>query len=171
MLHFQRFGAQFQFHAGRRTSQIPAYSVKKHSSSAANAPENESLMVRKPLSPVSPLVLSKGNRDNSLEDQKTTRTSSSQKTFPHSESLLGTPSKRIAVCDEENRTPKTMPIPMPTTPSSVSIPMITATTPATQCLSLGAAIMLENNDQPIEYSFEEVRVGFILPKTSSLMLI
>ncbi|XP_041021651.1 65-kDa microtubule-associated protein 4-like isoform X2 [Juglans microcarpa x Juglans regia] len=161
----QKSSLSHQQHSGWRTSQIPAYSVKKHSSFAANAPENESLMVRKPLSPVSPLVLSKGNRDNSLEDQKTTRTSSSQKTFPHNESLLGTPSKRIAGCDEENRTPKTMPIPMPTTPSSVSIPMITATTPATQCLSLGA-IMLENNDQPIEYSFEEVRVGFILPKTS-----
>ena len=91
---------------------------------------------------------------------------SSQKPLPNIESLVRTPSKKIVVGDEENRTPKTMSIPMPTTPSTVSAPMTTVMTPSSPCISVGKH-SFQNNDQPIEYSFEEVRAGFILPKTFS----
>jgi protein regulator of cytokinesis 1 len=145
-----------KFNAGRSISEIPGHSAEKHSSGSSKAHKNESLLIRKPLSPVSSQVLSKANIDNFLEDQKTIYTASS---------LVGTPSKPIAVGDEESRTPKTMPIPVPTTPPTVlSVPMTTARTPATPCLAL-CVDMAENNNQPTEYSFEEVRAGFILPKT------
>jgi len=145
-----------KFNAGRSISEIPGHSAEKHSSGSSKAHKNESLLIRKPLSPVSSQVLSKANIDNFLEDQKTIYTASS---------LVGTPSKPIAVGDEESRTPKTMPIPVPTTPPTVlSVPMTTARTPATPRLAL-CVDMAENNNQPTEYSFEEVRAGFILPKT------
>ena len=91
---------------------------------------------------------------------------SSQKPLPNSESLVRTPSKKIVVGDDENRTPKTMSIPMPTTPPTVSAPMTTAMTPTSPCVSVGKN-SFRNSDQPIEYSFEEVRAGFILPKSYS----
>ncbi|KAA8520526.1 hypothetical protein F0562_014782 [Nyssa sinensis] len=56
-----------------------------------------------------------------------------------------------------NKTPRTMPIPMPTTPSTVSTAMQTAATPATPYVPRG--------DEGMEYSFEERRAGFILTKT------
>jgi protein regulator of cytokinesis 1 len=159
-----------KFYAGRRISEIPGHSLKKHSSSAPKARENESLLIRKPLSPVCSQVSSKANIANFPEDQKSSYTMSSQKSIPSSESLVRTPSKTIVVGDEENRTPKTMPIPVPTTPSTVSAPMTTSMTPISPCVSIGKQRWLENNDQPIEYSFEEVRAGFILPK-KPLMLV
>lgn len=135
-------------------SEISGHSVKKNSSSAVKAHEHGSLLIRKPLSPVSSSALSKANSDNCLEDQRTTYNSVSlQKTLPSSESPLGTPSKSIAVGREENRTPNRMPIPLPNTPSTVSVGMTAATTPATPCLSPGVSTL-----QPIEYSFEEVRL-------------
>ena len=156
-----------KFYAGKSISEIPDHSAEKHSSGSGKAHKNKSPLIRKPLSSVSSQVLSKANIDNFLEDvQKMTYTASLQKALSSSElSLVGTPaSKPIAVGDEESRTPKTMPIPVPTTPPTVSVPMTTArSTPATPCL---APPCVGNNDsQPTEYSFEEVRAGFILPKT------
>ena len=155
-----------KFYAGRRISEIPGHSVRKHSHSFPKAHENQLFLIRKPLSPVYSQVLSKANIANFPEDQKTSHTMSSQKPLPNSESLVRTPSKKIVVGDEENRTPKTMSIPMPTTPSTVSAPMTTVMTPSSPCVSVGKH-SFQNNDQPIEYSFEEVRAGFILPKTFS----
>ncbi|KAF3961873.1 hypothetical protein ACB098_06G194100 [Castanea mollissima] len=151
---------------GRRISEIPGHSIRKHSHSVPKAHENQLFLIRKPLSPVYSQVLSKANSANFPEDEKTSHTMSSQKPLPNSESLVRTPIKKIVVCDEENRTPKTMPIPVPTTPSTVSAPMTTAMTPTSPCVSVGKH-SFQNNDQPIEYSFEEVRVGFTLPKTYS----
>ncbi|GMY09376.1 65-kDa microtubule-associated protein 3 [Fagus crenata] len=168
--HQQHGGFSSLFSESRRISEIPGHSLKKHSSSAPKARENESLLIRKPLSPVCSQVSSKANIANFPEDQKSSYTMSSQKSIPSSESLVRTPSKPIVVGDEENRTPKTMPIPVPTTPSTVSAPMTTSMTPISPCVSIGKQRWLENNDQPIEYSFEEVRAGFILPK-KPLMLV
>lgn len=51
-------------------------------------------------------------------------------------------------------TPSTMPIPMPNTPpSTASVAMLTAKTPPTPTVP--------SSDGPIEYSFEEVGIGFI----------
>ncbi|XP_059455931.1 65-kDa microtubule-associated protein 3-like [Corylus avellana] len=145
-------------------SEDPGHSAEKYSSGSGKAHKNKSPLIRKPLSPVSSQVLSKANIDNFLEDQKMTYTASLQKALSSTElSLVGTPSKPIAVGYEESRTPKTMPIPEPTTPPTVSVPMTTARTPATPRLAL--CIENNNNNQPTEYSFEEVRAGFILPKT------
>jgi len=66
-------------------------------------------------------------------------------------------SKTNTLVDEENRTPKEKPIPISTTttttPKRVSIPMNTAMTPA----HFGGDLV-----QDIEYSFEEIRLGFLL---------
>ncbi|XP_050249882.1 65-kDa microtubule-associated protein 3 [Quercus robur] len=158
--------AASRLHLSRRISEIPGHSVRKHSHSVPKAHENQLFLIRKPLSPVYSQVLSKANIANFPEDQKTSHIMSSQKPLPNSESLVRTPSKKIVVGDEENRTPKTMSIPMPTTPPTVSAPMTTAMTPTSPCVSVGKN-SFRNSDQPIEYSFEEVRAGFILPKSYS----
>lgn len=72
-----------------------------------------------------------------------------------------TPSKQIVACNEGNKAPNTMPS-VPKTPSTFTAPMLMAMTPATPCVSLGAKANERTGDK-IEYSFEEVRAGFICP--------
>nr|GFD30081.1 65-kDa microtubule-associated protein 3-like [Tanacetum cinerariifolium] len=73
-----------------------------------------------------------------------------QKTFQTTNTPLTTPCKTaISATQDENRTPKTNMIPMiPCTPSTVSIPMQTAITPALKEMI---------PEGFIEYSFEERR--------------
>lgn len=68
-----------------------------------------------------------------------------------------TPNSKISAFDE-NETPKTMPIPIPKTPSTVSVAMQMAMTPATPCIPRG---------DRVEYSFEEKRAGFVLVHNSN----
>ncbi|KAL0309153.1 UNVERIFIED_CONTAM: microtubule-associated protein 3 [Sesamum radiatum] len=68
-----------------------------------------------------------------------------------------TPTKNVSTHDE-NRTPKTMPIPVPATPPTVSAAMQTATTPFTPAIRVAGEV---------EYSFEEKRAGFVLPRSHS----
>lgn len=58
-------------------------------------------------------------------------------------------------------TPKNMALPVPTTPLT-SVPMLTAITPDSVYSGPTAA---SKTSQSFEYSFEEVRAGFMLPKT------
>ncbi|KAJ4955309.1 hypothetical protein NE237_012092 [Protea cynaroides] len=164
--------------AGGRALDSSDLSVKQRSSNAANACEIESPMPRKPFSPIS-----KGNVMNFIEDRSIT-----QKMLPNNKTPMTTPSKLSLHTDEENRTPMAMPIPVPTTPSTVSVPMPTAvtpmampipvpTTPSTVSVPMQTAITpitatvlfrantMKEMPEEIEYSFEERRAGFTLPQT------
>lgn len=164
---------------GKKGSEISGHSVKKQPSTAAKACEMESPLIRKPLSPVSSEVSSKANILNFLEDQKRLQkknieavhlfkdvpimTPSIEAVPLFSEVPIMTPSKPIIVDDDENRTPKTMPTQVPPTPSTISVHMLTATTPATPFTS--GAHKVEKSDRQVEYSFEEVRACFNRPKS------
>lgn len=144
---------------GRRTSEIAGDLVKKRSSGAAKAREVESKLVRRPLSPISLAISSKANIANFLEDQKRTQNETLQKALAGSNVV--TPSKSTFVGNEENKTPRTIPILVPTTPSTVTVPMLMAMTPATPSVSFGAKSVKKIVKETVEYSFEEVRAGFI----------
>ncbi|KAG8640722.1 65-kDa microtubule-associated protein 3 isoform X2 [Manihot esculenta] len=114
-------------------------------------------------------VLSAGSsKANILEDMITAKTETTKKTLATNEqqlSFTATTPLKTYIPDEENRTPKVMPIPVPTTPATLSIPMQTAMTPAPPPpVPCGAAPAEEVPDE-IEYSFEERRAGFVLPRT------
>lgn len=130
--------------SGSRGLDVAGLPVKHHSFGTANPRDIELPMMRKPFSPIPSNAPSEDNNN-------TKQCEGFQKTLPISSTT--TPiSKTSNVVDEENRTPMTMPIPVPTTPKTVSIPMQTAVTPAVVPLAL----------QEIEYSFEERRAGFVL---------
>ncbi|GKU88366.1 hypothetical protein SLEP1_g2642 [Rubroshorea leprosula] len=155
----------FATHSARRNSEIPGQSVKKPISSAPNAYEVASPVIRKPLSPVSFPVSSNTNIPN-IQDQKTVHNGQS-KVAARCKTPMGTPATGMSAYrgDEENRTPKTVPIPVPTTPSTVSAPMLMAVTPASP-VSFGAK-KADNTLKEVEYSFEEVRAGFLYPISHS----
>ncbi|GMN43064.1 hypothetical protein TIFTF001_012255 [Ficus carica] len=128
-----------------RSQQNGGFGASPSSGKRSSQFQGHSPVIRKPFSPVSSRALSKANIANPLEDcnerpQKERaimqRKLVSINEYDH-EPFWKTPKKPIFVGDE-NRTPSTMPIPMLNTPPS---------TPPT----------------PIEYSFEEVRAGFIRP--------
>ncbi|XP_050205167.1 65-kDa microtubule-associated protein 3 [Mercurialis annua] len=146
--------------AGRRGLDIAGLPAKKHPFStvnAVNAHEPESPMLRKPFSPVSFTGYSKANV---LEEATTAQDETIKKIISTNEPAFTTPLKKHCIVDEENRTPKAMQIPVPTTPSTVSVPMQTAFTPAPLPVSKSKEVAEE-----IEYSFEERRAGFVLPRT------
>jgi len=78
----------------------------------------------------------------------------------------------MTVADQENRTPKAMPIPIPATPSTVSIPMNMAVTPVPSSVSMNVAVTPVPSSatvgcnlipvQEIEYSFEERRLAYYM---------
>ncbi|XVF50699.1 hypothetical protein PTKIN_Ptkin04bG0123300 [Pterospermum kingtungense] len=152
------------FSAVRRGLDVADIPVRKHSSSAVNANEPESPLVRKPFSPISSTVSSKANMTNMIEDNGETL----QKPHPINDLSYITPLKTTVV-DEENRTPKAMPIPIPSTPSTVSVPMQTAMTPAPP-ISLDTKPVTEIPEE-IEQSFEEKRLAFMLSNTQVTSLI
>lgn len=142
------------------------HSVKKTALSAEKSIEIQSpLMTRKPLSPVSSTVLSKANITNFQEDPRKIKNVevATQAMQQKIQMLIGTPpSKPFISGEEENRTPKNMGIPVPTTP--LTVPMLTATTPDTLIVHSGStAAATKTAHEPFEYSFEEVRAGFVLP--------
>ncbi|KAK9293145.1 hypothetical protein L1049_021131 [Liquidambar formosana] len=156
---------------GRRGLDIAGLPVKKHSFNAVNGREIESPMMRKPFSPISSTASSKASMTNVLEDLNPTHSETLQKTLSSNNMPFATPSKITSVAaDVENRTPKAMPIHVPTTPSTVSVPMQTAITPAPPTVPFGAKIV-EEFPEEIEYSFEERRAGFVLPKTHIISVI
>ncbi|EOY22966.1 Microtubule associated protein family protein isoform 4 [Theobroma cacao] len=153
------------YSAVRRGLDIADIPVRKHSSSAVNANELESPLVRKPFSPISSTVSSKANMTNMLEDNGDTL----QKTIPTKDLSYTTPLKTTSLVDEENTTPKAMPIPVPSTPSTASIPMQTAMTPAPPIPFITKPA--EEMPEEIEQSFEERRLAFLLSKTQITSLI
>ncbi|KVI04584.1 Microtubule-associated protein, MAP65/Ase1/PRC1 [Cynara cardunculus var. scolymus] len=144
--------------AGRRGLDIAGLAAsRKHSLSEV---EPSQPIFRKPFSPISSTESSKSlledfNRKHEML-QKTFQTSSNSTPFI-------TPSKiTLSATEDENRTPKTNMIPLvPSTPSTVSVPMQTVATPAPlDCLN---QIKETVPEEIIEYSFEERRAGFVLP--------
>ncbi|KAL3521451.1 hypothetical protein ACH5RR_019600 [Cinchona calisaya] len=153
--------------AGRRGLDVAGLPLKKHSFGAVSSRELESPMVRKPFSPISSTDSSKSNATNILEDLNKKHNDMLQKTLTsNSNTSFTTPTKIIPAVEEENRTPKAMTIPVPSTPATVSVPMQTAVTPApfVDVLPLNSK-QVDSIPEEIEYSFEERRAGFVLPKT------
>lgn len=137
---------------------MPSHSEKKHSSGAARTYQIEPELFRKPLPPVSSSLSSKANITNFPEDQKKTQDPKMQIKLPGSEKPPATPSRPVIVSDDENRTPRTMPIPVPTTPSTLSVTTLTVKTPPTP-RGYSGACPVDRSDEPVEYSFEELRAG------------
>ncbi|XWS32316.1 hypothetical protein CRYUN_Cryun23aG0149300 [Craigia yunnanensis] len=151
----------FATHSGRRSSEVSGRVVKKQPPVTAKVRGIESSAVRKPLSPVSFAVNSNTDIVNFIEDQK--KVQNRQRLDPGCKTPTGMPSKPSLIGNDENRTPKAMPIPMPTTPSTVSAPMLMEMTPATPATSGAYKVeRIVEQVQQIEYSFEEVRAGFFL---------
>lgn len=153
---------------GKRALDVAGIPIKKHSFGAANVREVESPMMRIPFSPISSTASSKANITNLSDDLNLAHSEALLKTLPSNNLQFTTPSKTTLptyVADEENKTPKAMPIPVPVTPSTVSIPMQTAMTPAHPPVFFGTNTTVEEIPDEIEYSFEEIRAGFVLPKT------
>ncbi|XP_011093199.1 65-kDa microtubule-associated protein 3 [Sesamum indicum] len=131
--------------------------VKHHSSNASNSQHAELLPLRKALSPLS--SLSSNIISCNFQDQNT-KSGDFQDTHVVCKTPATTPTKNVSTHDE-NRTPKTMPIPVPATPPTVSAAMQTTTTPFTPAIRVAGGV---------EYSFEEKRAGFVLPRSHSKTL-
>ncbi|PRQ59888.1 putative microtubule-associated protein, MAP65/Ase1/PRC1 [Rosa chinensis] len=87
--------------------------------------------------------------------------------LPTDNGTFATPMKSTNVPEEDNtKTPKVMTF-VPTTPQTVSVPMQTAVTPAPpppQPIPYATKVVEEVTPEEIEYSFEEIRAGFVLPE-------
>ncbi|XP_057805601.1 65-kDa microtubule-associated protein 3 isoform X2 [Salvia miltiorrhiza] len=130
--------------------------VKQHSSNASISHHHSgSSALRKALSPLSSLC------SNVMihEDQNTKSAVGQGAESGYKTPAAATPTKRYSANDE-NRTPKTMPVPVPATPPTASSAMLTAKTPFTP--GVRAA-------EQVEYSYEERRAGFAVAKTLSLV--
>lgn len=135
----------------------------KKQSNTVNGCEMEKTMARKPFSPISSTDSSKFNA-TILEDlnRKHNHNEMANKMLPSSQIPFSTPAKALYATEEENRTPTAvLPIPVPSTPLTVSAPMQTAVTPVHNALVPYSSKQVEE----IEYSFEERRLGFVLPRT------
>ncbi|XP_071732686.1 65-kDa microtubule-associated protein 3-like [Rutidosis leptorrhynchoides] len=139
---------------GRRGLDIAGLPAnRKHSLSEI---EPSQPMFRTPFSPISSTESSKSNV--TLLEDFNKKHEMLQKTIQNNT----TPSKPvISATEDENRTPRTNMIPMvPCTPSTVSVPMQTAMTP---CLNPIKEMVIP--EEIIEYSFEERRAGFVIPRS------
>ncbi|KAL8542709.1 hypothetical protein ACS0TY_003547 [Phlomoides rotata] len=128
--------------------------VKQHSNNSSNSrhqPASPS-MLRKALSPLSSLCsnIISFNQDQNIKGSE----------FQDTQTGYKTPTKSVSGNDE-NRTPKTMPVPLPGTPPTVSNAMQTATTPFTPGI---------RRTEEVEYSCEERRAGFVIHSSHSKVL-
>lgn len=143
-------------YAARRGFGIAGVPVKRHS--FCDREIEESPLMRQPFSPISSTVSSRENMANNTADEANRQSEKLQKTFALKNVSFITPSK-AAASTEENRSPKVMSIPVPTTSSVVSVPMNMTMTPAPP---LSVPFRSNSVVQEIEYSFEERRAGFLL---------
>ncbi|XP_030473282.2 65-kDa microtubule-associated protein 3-like isoform X1 [Syzygium oleosum] len=164
-LNHYKDNGQAALSASRRGLDVAGLPLKKHSLDAVMASEPDSPMIRKPFSPVSPAVSTKLSLANVMDNAAVRQDEPLQKIFSSNNNVFSTPLKTTTMNNDENRTPKVMGIPVPSTPSTVSIPMQTAATPALVSLPLGANLVKEIAEE-IEYSFEERRAGFVLPRAN-----
>lgn len=125
---------------------------RQHSSNASVPHHTGSSALRKALSPLSSLCSNVVSFNHQDPYTKNTELHNSQTGYK-------TPTKTYQANDE-NRTPKAMPMPVPATPPTACSTMHTAKTPFTPGVRA---------TEEIEYSFEERRAGFVIPKTLSLV--
>ncbi|KAK4363426.1 hypothetical protein RND71_018667 [Anisodus tanguticus] len=150
--------------AGRKGLDLAGLPLKKQSNTV-NGCEIEKTMTRRPFSPISSTDSSKSNATNILEDLNRKHNEMTNKMLPSSHIPFSTPVKTVYTTEEENRTPIAKPpIPVPSTPLTVSAPMQTAVTPAHNAVPYNSNPVKEIPEE-IEYSFEERRLGFVLPST------
>ncbi|KAM7274086.1 hypothetical protein ACFE04_028750 [Oxalis oulophora] len=163
---------------GRRGLDLASLPARKPSFGAASNQDPESPRTRIPFSPISSAVSTKSNMTNVFDVPKPRNGEAMmiQKTEPFSTPLkqqhittneaFTTPLKQQqhTAVDKENQTPPKaiFGIPVPSTPSTVSVPMHTAMTPG------HPANLTKQVEEEIEYSFEERRAGFVLPRTQVL---
>ncbi|KAL0371615.1 UNVERIFIED_CONTAM: microtubule-associated protein 3 [Sesamum calycinum] len=160
--------------SGRRGLDLAGLPINQHSFNLQNAREIESPIIRKPFSPISSTDSSKSSATNILEALNRKHNEMLPKTITSDSTPFSTPSKTVPIADVENRTPQAMAI-IPSTPSTISIPMQMAITPAPaqmpitpapiQKALIPAPTALKSVDEEIEYSFEEKRAGFVLPRS------
>ncbi|KAL4574866.1 hypothetical protein LXL04_021706 [Taraxacum kok-saghyz] len=161
---FLKFYLPFFF--GRRGLDIAGLPTnRKHSLSETDQP-----LFRKPFSPISSTESSKSlledfnNKKHQKPFQNTTNSTNTNTFLTPSKPTLS------SIPDEENTTPKTnlmLPL-IPSTPSTLSVPMQTMMTP---CLNGNnnnnnnkIKEMMMVTEEVVEYSFEERRAGFVLPR-------
>ncbi|KAI3731268.1 hypothetical protein L1987_62456 [Smallanthus sonchifolius] len=158
--------------AGRRGLDIAGLPANRKHSISEVEPSQPQPIFRTPFSPISSTESSKSNI--TLLEDLNRKHEMQQKTFQNSNNNtpFTTPSKTlISATDDENKTPKTNMIPMvPCTPSTVSVPMQTAMTPAPPLMGVNQIKQMTIPEEVIEYSFEERRAGFVLPRTHLKMV-
>lgn len=159
--------------SARRGLDIAGIPAKKHSLGAASAYELESPLTRQPFSPLSSNnVSSKANVANAANEH-IIPSEKLPKTMALNNMPFVSPCKAMTAADQENRTPKTVPIPIPATPSTASIPMNMAMTPVPSSVSMNVAVTPVPSSatvgvcdvipvQEIEYSFEERRLAYYM---------
>nr|GMD71602.1 65-kDa microtubule-associated protein 3-like [Ipomoea batatas] len=136
--------------SGRRESSMHA---KQPSCTKPNLQKTEPTQ-RKPLSPISSLSF------NTTSANIMDKISESEELRETPASLSTTPIKNVSGIGA-NATPKTMPIPMPSTPASAaSIAMQMAMTPAPVAATTPPIVGHAN----VEYSYEEMWAGFLIPR-------
>ncbi|CAK8542225.1 unnamed protein product [Lathyrus sativus] len=147
---------------GKSVSKVFGHSTKKIPQSTEKVIGIQSPLSRKPLSPVSSTVLSKANIKNS-QDSRKIQNAATKPILQKSEELIGTPPSRPVITgDEDNGSPKNMGLSVPSTP--LTVPMQNITTPDSLISKTAAKIV-----QPFEYSFEELRAGFVIHLNSCSM--
>ncbi|CAI9103769.1 OLC1v1002317C1 [Oldenlandia corymbosa var. corymbosa] len=134
--------------SGKRNT--PGLPSKKPSNIGSNPKSTEPKLIRKPLSPLSSFSCQVNNA-NLLPYDRYERKENQD--VISKAGLPVTPSKVISAFGGSETTPKKMPIPMPSTPPTVSVTMQMAMTPATPYIPSG--------NRGMECSFEERRAGFI----------
>ncbi|XP_042015541.1 65-kDa microtubule-associated protein 3-like isoform X2 [Salvia splendens] len=134
--------------------------VKQHSSQSSISHHSGSARLRKALSPLSSLC---SNVILQQEEQNTKNSVLQDAEIGcYKTPAAAMPTKRYYSANDENRTPKTMPIPVPATPPTASSAMRTAKTPFTPGVGVRAT-------EQVEYSFEERRAGFAVARTLSMV--
>lgn len=139
---------------GKRSLRITGLPDAQHPSIASSAHETQT--AREPLSPVNSSTLSSENSAANIQLKSIPQCVILDRTPPSKKTQVAIPQKDNSSIDE-NKTPEKMPIPMPTTPTTVSVAMRIAPTPASP--------FLHHHAQEVECSFEERRAGVALPTT------
>ncbi|KZV23864.1 65-kDa microtubule-associated protein 3-like [Dorcoceras hygrometricum] len=154
--HAKQPGSRSHHHSGLMVhssgkKSISSSPLKQQSSNANNTQHIGSSPIRKPLSPLSSFSSNMASFDFKDQNLKSVE-------YQDTHNVCKTPAEKILSCMNHSHTPKTMTIPMPTPPPTVSTAMQITMTPFSQ---------LVGGTQVVDYSCEEIRAGFIVPQSHS----
>lgn len=144
---------------GRRGLDIAGLPSRKQSMNPCEV--LQSPLIRKPFSPISTTVVaSKANIATTTATQQVPKEISSFATPVKNSNSMKNLEEEKMMTMMMMQTPKNVAamIPIPSTPSTVSVPMQTAPTP----FNNNARLMSEKPEVAVEYSFEERRLAFML---------